>query len=105
MNAMTDTRWVVDFAEGSREMRDDFVTTEHLLLSLAGHNSAAGQILRDNGATRSAIEETVTAIRGSHRATTENAEDQYESLAKFGNDLTRAAVHSYCPQYGAIIGR
>src|SRR5918999_3952091 len=69
----------------AREMRDEFITTEHLLLSLAGHNSPAGQILRDNGATRAAIAETVKEIRGSHRATSENAEDAYESLSKFGN--------------------
>src|SRR5215210_9192412 len=51
----------------AREMHDEFITTEHLLLSLAGHNSAAGEALREGGATKSAIAETVKEIRGSHR--------------------------------------
>jgi ATP-dependent Clp protease ATP-binding subunit ClpB len=54
----------------AREMRDEFITTEHLLLSLAGHNSSAGEVLRSNGATKKAIAEVVAQIRGSHRART-----------------------------------
>src|ERR671915_454899 len=86
----------------AREMRDEYITTEHLLLSLAGHNSPAGEALRSNGATKKAIAEVVAQIRGSHRATSENAEDQYESLAKFGNDLTRAAEEG---KLDPVIGR
>src|ERR671916_835834 len=86
----------------AREMRDEFITTEHLLLSLAGHNSSAGEALRSNGATKKAIAEVVAKIRGSHRATSETAEDQYESLAKFGNDLTRAAEEG---KLDPVIGR
>src|ERR671931_586056 len=86
----------------AREMRDEFITTELLLLSLAGHNSSAGAALRSNGATRKAIAEVIAQIRGSHRATTENAEEQYESLAKFGNDLTRAAEEG---KLDPVIGR
>src|SRR5215211_4641494 len=86
----------------AREMRDEFITTEHLLLSLAGHNSSAGEVLRSNGATKKAIAEVVAQIRGSHRATTENAEEQYESLSKFGNDLTRAAEEG---KLDPVIGR
>ena len=86
----------------AREMRDEFITTEHLLLSIAGHNSPAGEILRANGATKAAIAQVVGEIRGSHRATSENAEDQYESLSKFGNDLTRAAEDG---KLDPVIGR
>src|SRR5215203_2419375 len=75
----------------AREMRDPYITVEHLLLSLAGHNSSAGDALRSAGATKAAIAEAVKAIRGSHSATTENAEEQYESLGKYGNDLTQRA--------------
>jgi ATP-dependent Clp protease ATP-binding subunit ClpB len=86
----------------AREMKDEFITTEHLLLSLAGHNSPAGDILRSNGATKKAIGQVVSEIRGSHRATNENAEDAYESLEKFGNDLTRAAEEG---RLDPVIGR
>ena len=86
----------------AREMKDEYITTEHLLLSLAGHNSPAGEALRSNGATKKAIAEVVAQIRGSHRATSENAEEQYESLSKFGNDLTRAAEEG---KLDPVIGR
>src|SRR5215203_5746287 len=98
-----DTLAVLRAAEHeAREMRDEFITTEHLLLALAGHNSPAGEVLRSNGATKRAIAEVVAQIRGSHHATTENAEEQYESLAKFGNDLTRAAEEG---RLDPVIGR
>src|SRR5829696_5130146 len=86
----------------AREMKDEFITTEHLLLSLAGHSSPAGEVLRSNGATKQAIAQVVGEIRGSHRATSENAEDAYESLQKFGNDLTRAAEEG---KLDPVIGR
>src|SRR3712207_2216240 len=86
----------------AREMRDEFITTEHLLLSLAGHNSPAGEVLRANGATKQALAEVIAQVRGSHRATTENAEEQYESLGKFGNDLTEQAREG---KLDPVIGR
>src|SRR5215207_5311387 len=71
-----DTLAVLRAAEHeAREMRDEFITTEHLLLSLAGHNSPAGEALRSNGATKKAISEVVAPISSSHRATTEKAEE------------------------------
>jgi len=86
----------------AREMADEFITTEHLLLSLAGHNSSAGEALRTNGATKKAIAEVVAQVRGPHRAADENAEDQYEALTRFGNDLTRAAEDG---RLDPVIGR
>ena len=83
-------------------MQDEYITTEHLLLALAGHDSRAGEILRSAGATQKAIAEEVASIRGSHRATSENAEDAYESLSKYGNDLTRAAEDG---KLDPVIGR
>src|SRR5919107_6379701 len=86
----------------AREMADEYITTEHLLLSLAGHNSSAGEALRTNGATKHAIAEAVAQIRGPHRAADENAEDAYEALRKFGNDLTQAADEG---RLDPVIGR
>ncbi len=86
----------------AREQGDAYITVEHLLLSLAGHNSSAGQALRGAGANKKAIAEAAKAIRGSHRATSENAEEQYESLGKFGNDLTEQAKAN---KLDPVIGR
>src|SRR3954447_25201280 len=74
-----------------REMQDEYISTEHLLQSLAGHNSPAGEALRSNGATKAAVAEAIASVRGPHRVTDDNPEDKYEALAKFGNDLTDAA--------------
>src|SRR5829696_3434444 len=86
----------------ARQMSDEYITVEHLLLALAGHDSPAGEVLRSNGATKRAIAEVVAQVRGSHHAATENAEEQYESLARFGNDLTRAAEEG---KLDPVIGR
>src|SRR5918997_2791240 len=51
----------------AREMEDTYITAEHLLLSLAGHNSPAGDVLRSNGATKAAIGRAMSETRGSHR--------------------------------------
>src|SRR5215204_6087997 len=56
----------------ARELGDSYITVEHLLLSLAGHNSSAGEALRNAGATKAAIAEAAKEIRGSHGAATEN---------------------------------
>jgi ATP-dependent Clp protease ATP-binding subunit ClpB len=102
-NADPDVLAVLRAAEHeARAMNDEFITTEHLLLALAGHNSSAGEALRANGATKRAIAEAVAQIRGPHRATDENAEEQYEALAKFGNDLTERAREG---KLDPVIGR
>jgi len=86
----------------AREMGDEFITVEHLLLSLAGHNSPAGEILRANGATQSALREVIAQVRGPHRAADENAEESYEALGRFGNDLTARAEEG---KLDPVIGR
>jgi ATP-dependent Clp protease ATP-binding subunit ClpB len=74
-----------------RELKDDYVSTEHLLLSLAGHNSKAGEALRAAGATKEQLLAALTEIRGSHRVADQNPEDTLQALQKFGVDLTEAA--------------
>src|SRR5215204_2150600 len=84
------------------QFQDEFVSTEHLLLSLAAHGSAAGEALRRNGARREDIVPAIESVRGPHRVTDENPEDKYQSLEKFGRDLTRAAEEG---ELDPVIGR
>src|SRR5215208_4417474 len=84
------------------QFQDEFVSTEHLLLSLAAHGSAAGDALRRNGARKEDIVPAIEAVRGPHRVTDENPEDKYQSLEKFGRDLTRAAEEG---ELDPVIGR
>jgi ATP-dependent Clp protease ATP-binding subunit ClpB len=71
--------------EEARGLGDEYVSTEHLLLALAGEPAL------DVGASREQIGEAVQAVRGPHRVTDQNPEDKYQALEKFGRDLTEAA--------------
>ncbi|HWN23192.1 MAG TPA: ATP-dependent chaperone ClpB [Gaiellaceae bacterium] len=84
------------------QFSDEYVSTEHLLLSLAAHGSAAGEALRRNGARKEDIVPAIESVRGPHRVTDENPEDKYQSLEKFGRDLTRAAEEG---ELDPVIGR
>src|SRR3954462_8368699 len=84
------------------QFRDEYVSTEHLVLALAGHKSPAGEALRRNGARKDDIVPAIEAVRGPHRVTDENPEDKYQSLEKFGRDLTRAAEEG---DLDPVIGR
>jgi ATP-dependent Clp protease ATP-binding subunit ClpB len=74
-----------------RELKDEYVSTEHLLLSLAGHNSKAGEALRAEGATKDKLLQALSEVRGTHRVTDQSPEDKYQALETFGRDLTEAA--------------
>ena len=73
-------------------MKDDYVSTEHLLLVMAKDESdAVGRILRGAGATYEGLLQALTSIRGSSRITDQDPESKYQALEKFGSDLTEEA--------------
>jgi ATP-dependent Clp protease ATP-binding subunit ClpB len=76
----------------SQEMRDDFVSTEHLMLALSEDGAGdAARLLRAHGLTKDAILRSLTNIRGSQRVTSETPEGTYKALDKYGRDLTDLA--------------
>ncbi|MGH2915800.1 MAG: ATP-dependent chaperone ClpB [Solirubrobacteraceae bacterium] len=75
-----------------RELRDEYVSTEHLLLALAGHPGGAGEALRAAGAGRDALLAALHEVRGSHRVTDDSPEAKFQALEKYGRDLTEAAA-------------
>ncbi|HET6680093.1 MAG TPA: ATP-dependent chaperone ClpB [Gemmatimonadaceae bacterium] len=78
--------------EEARGLSDDFVSTEHLLLALADtKGSESKALLTPLGATRAALLEALTAVRGSHRVTDQTPENQYQALQRFTRDLTEVA--------------
>ncbi|MGO9884603.1 MAG: Clp protease N-terminal domain-containing protein, partial [Solirubrobacteraceae bacterium] len=85
-----------------RELGDEYVSTEHLLLALAAHPGAAGDALRSNGATRDELVRTLGEVRGSHRVTDQNPEDKFQALERYGRDLTDAASQG---KLDPVIGR
>ena len=74
-----------------RQLKDDYISVEHLLLAIAGHDGAAGKALRASGATRERVLEALADVRGSHRVTDQSPEDKVQALEKYGRDLTEAA--------------
>src|SRR5213592_3098594 len=88
--------------EEMRALKDEYVSTEHLLLALAGHQSKAGDALRAAGASRDALLQAVQQVRGPHRVTDQSAEDKYQALEKFGVDLTERAERG---ELDPVIGR
>jgi ATP-dependent Clp protease ATP-binding subunit ClpB len=74
------------------EMRDDFISTEHLLLALTEDRAGnVARLLQSTGLTKDAILRTLTAIRGSQRVTSQTPEGTYQALEKYGRDLTDLA--------------
>jgi len=74
------------------QMRDDYVSTEHLLIALTDPRAGqAAQFLAAFGITKDAILRVLTAIRGSQRVTTPTPESTYQALDKYGRDLTQLA--------------
>jgi ATP-dependent Clp protease ATP-binding subunit ClpB len=85
-----------------RELKDEYVSTEHLMLALAGSATPAGDALRSVGANRDALLQALTDVRGSHRVTDQNPEDKFQALEKYGRDLTEAAAQG---KLDPVIGR
>ncbi len=77
--------------EEARNLKDEFISTEHLLLAMTSDSGNVGKLLKDNGITKNVVLAGLKDIRGSQRVTSQNAEDTYQSLKKFGRDLNELA--------------
>src|SRR5436190_1718813 len=86
----------------ARDLNDEYVSTEHLLLALAASKSRAGDALRAASAGHDALLKALAEVRGPHRVTDQNPEDKYQALEKFGRDLTQAAEQG---KLDPVIGR
>ena len=89
-------------AEEARNLKDDYVSTEHILLALSNDKGKAGQLLRDNGINYKDILAALKDIRGTQRVTSQNPEDTYQSLQKYGRDLNELAKQG---KLDPVIGR
>ncbi len=73
--------------EEARNLKDEYISTEHLLLALVEEKGKTGQILKDNGITKKNILSALKDVRGKQKVTSQNPEDTYQSLKKYGKDL------------------
>jgi len=78
------------FQEAER-LKDEYISTEHLLIGIAAETGAASQVLASVGATRDAIYQAMAEVRGTQRVTDQNPEDKYQALERYGRDLTEEA--------------
>ena len=95
---------IIDVAnEEASRLKDEFISTEHLLLAIASErNTPAARILKEHGITKERISQVVEEIRGGQRITSPAAETQYRTLEKFGRDLTILAREG---KLDPVIGR
>ena len=84
-------------------LKDEYVSTEHLLLALIEHaNGATSRLLQNAGLARDAVLRALTQIRGNQRVTSQNPETTYQALQKYGRDLTELARRG---KLDPVIGR
>jgi ATP-dependent Clp protease ATP-binding subunit ClpB len=84
------------------QLKDDYVSTEHYFLALSDDRGAAGQVLKTAGVTRDRVYQALQQIRGGQRVTSRTPEATYESLKKYGRDLTELAEKG---KLDPVIGR
>src|SRR5947207_1165215 len=98
-----DLRRTLDSAEKEMsKLKDEYVSAEHYLLALAGENNSAAKALKELGATRDKIMQGLQRVRGSQRVTDQNPEGKYQTLEKYGRDLTQLARRG---KIDPVIGR
>ncbi len=78
------------FTEANK-LKDEYVSTDHLLLGIAEEKGEAGKILRARGVNRKSLLSAIEEVRGGRRVTSRSAEQQYQALEKYGIDLTARA--------------
>ncbi|MEW2528943.1 ATP-dependent chaperone ClpB [Streptomyces sp. NPDC047071] len=93
---------IADAAGRAKDLGDDYLSTEHLLIALAAKGGAAGDVLTENGATDEKLLAAFSESRGGRRVTTPDPEGQYKALEKFGTDFTAAAREG---RLDPVIGR
>jgi ATP-dependent Clp protease ATP-binding subunit ClpB len=84
------------------QLGDEFVSSEHLVVGIATVESPAGKVLASAGATPDALQAGFTSVRGNTRVTSQDAEDTYQALEKYGVDLTAIAREG---KLDPVIGR
>jgi ATP-dependent Clp protease ATP-binding subunit ClpB len=80
-----------DAQHEAERLKDDYVSVEHVVLSMIDSQTTAGKLLQEQGLTREGFLATLTEVRGSQRVTSSTPESAYEALEKYGRDLVLEA--------------
>ena len=84
------------------KFKDEYVSTEHVILAMLDDEGAVGSLLKRYGVTRDSLMEALQSIRGNQRVTDEDAESKYQSLEKYCKDMTALARQG---KIDPVIGR
>ncbi|MDB5070722.1 MAG: heat shock protein ClpB-like protein [Candidatus Eremiobacteraeota bacterium] len=96
------TRLLGKADDEAKSLNDDYVSVEHLLLAMTSDSGAVGKLFRDLGLSREKLLAALREVRGNQRVTTQNPEGTYQSLERYGRDLTKAAEQG---KLDPVIGR
>ena len=88
--------------EEAAQLKDEYVSVEHLLLAMVADTGGAGRLLQAQGLTRERLMHTLREVRGSQRVTSPHPEATYEALERYGRDLTQLATAG---KLDPVIGR
>ena len=85
-----------------QQLKDEYLSTEHLLIGISHDDGFSGGLLKQNGATHEKILQALAQVRGGQRVTDQNPEEKYQALEKFTRDLTAEARRG---KLDPVIGR
>jgi len=80
-----------DSAKEAGNLKDEYISTEHILLALTDDKGNAGKLLQENGIDKNMILAALKDIRGNQRVTSQNPEETYQALKKYGRNLNELA--------------
>lgn len=86
----------------AKKLKDDYVSVEHLLLAMVDESGTIGKLFKELGLTREKLMRGLQEVRGSQRVTSPNPEETYQSLERYGRDLTKLAEQG---KLDPVIGR
>jgi ATP-dependent Clp protease ATP-binding subunit ClpB len=86
----------------AEQLTDEYISTEHVLLAILQADGAAAGLLTEAGVTRDAVLAALAEVRGRQRVTSQNPEETFQALEKFGRDLTDTARQG---KLDPVIGR
>jgi ATP-dependent Clp protease ATP-binding subunit ClpB len=95
-------RLLMQAEEEAKKLRDEYISVEHLLLSLVDDTGFSGRLLREYGIQRDNLLQALQQIRGHQRVTSPTPETTYQALERYGRDLTKLAAQG---KLDPVIGR
>src|SRR5581483_426977 len=95
-------RLLTQAEDEARNLRDEYISVQHILLAATEDGGPTGRILKEFGITRERLMQALRDVRGSQRVTSPNPEATYEALERYGRDLTKLAGQG---KLDPVIGR